>query len=312
MIKKWNKIIKYLKNPMAAFVKLGSMGFFNWMSDEIYLKIAYWTLIGKKLNLKNPKTFNEKLQWLKLHDRKNIYNTIVDKYEVKKYVADIIGSQYVIPMLGVWDKFDDIDFKKLPSQFVLKCTHDSGGVVVCSDISKFDYKAARKKINKSLNHNYYWKGREWPYKDLKPRIIAEKYIEDTEIHELYDYKFFCFHGVPHLCYIVTDRHFGNDEIKCDFFDMDFNHLPLTNSYPNTQKTIKCPQSFEEMKKLAAILSVNIPHIRVDFYEINGKIFFGELTLTSSSGFLRFSPVEWDKKIGDLLHLSPNSVQPTSR
>ena len=171
---------------------LDSRGFFKFMSDEAYLKFMYKLKMKRKLNLSDPQTFNEKLQWLKIYDRKPEYTTMVDKYEAKKYVADIIGEEYIIPTLGVWDRFEDIDFDELPDQFVLKCTHDSGGLVICRDKSKLDLKAAKKKINKSLKRNYYWIGREWPYKNVRPRIIAEKFMTDPTSDDLQDYKFFFF------------------------------------------------------------------------------------------------------------------------
>lgn len=297
------KILIYMKNPMRVFVKLGGWGFFNWMSDETYLKIAFRSLMGKKLNLKNPQTFNEKLQWLKLHDRKPIYTTMVDKYEAKKYVAGIIGEQYIIPTLGIWNKFEDIDFDKLPNQFVLKCTHDSGGLVICRDKSKFDVQATKKKITRSLKRNYFWQGREWPYKDVKPRIIAEKYMEDMNTNDLKDYKFFCFDGEPKILFIATDRANPNEETKFDFYDINYKHLDFTNGHPNAIKEPQKPIKFEEMVTLAGKLSQNIPLLRVDFYEISGKVYFGELTFSHWSGFVPFKPEEWDKILGAWIHLN---------
>lgn len=296
------KILTYMKNPMRAFVKLGGLGFFNWMSDETYLKIAYRSLMGKKLDLKNPQTFNEKIQWLKLYDRKPIYTTMVDKYEAKKYVANIIGEQYIIPTLGVWNKFEDINFDKLPNQFVLKCTHDSGGIIICRDKSKFDIEAARKKINHSLKRNYFWQGREWPYKNVKPRIIAEKYMEDAQSGDLKDYKFFCFNGEPKMLFIASDRANSNEETKFDFYDIHYNHLDFTNGHPNASKPPQKPIQFDEMINLAAKLSQNIPLLRVDFYEISGKVYFGELTFSHWSGFVPFNPETWDKNLGDWINL----------
>lgn len=274
------------------------------LPDKQYLKLAYWARMGKKLNLKNPKSFTEKLQWLKLNDRRPIYTVMVDKYEVKKYVADIIGEEYIIPTLGVWDKFEDIDFDKLPNQFVLKCTHDSGGLVICKDKSKLDLQSARKKINKSLKNNYYFYNREWPYKNVKPRIIAEQYMVDESGYELKDYKFFCFNGVPKALFVATDRANPNEETKFDFFDVDFNHLPFTNGHPNSTHKISKPHCFSDMKSLAASLSKGIPQIRVDLYNINGKIYFGELTLFHWSGMVPFVPEEWDYKFGEWITL-PN-------
>ena len=285
------KILKYIKNQLLHF-----------LPDSLYLRYVYWRCMGKWLNLSNPQTFNEKLQWLKLHDRNPLYTMLVDKYAVKKWAADKIGEQYIIPTLGVWKHFDEIDFDKLPVQFVLKTTHDSGGVVICHDKNTFDKQAARKKLEKSLKTNFYYMGREWPYKDVPRKIIAEKFMVDEQTHELRDYKFFCFNGTPKMLFIATDRQNPTEETKFDFYDMDFNHLPFTNGHPNSHKPIAKPETFDEMVKLAAILSKNIPHVRVDLYEINGKVYFGELTFSHWSGFVKFEPHEWDKKIGDLLKL----------
>ena len=274
----------------------------NILTDKAYIKLEYFRRLHKFPNLKNPKTFNEKLQWLKLYDRKPIYTTMVDKYEAKKYVADIIGEEYIIPTIGAWDKFEDIDFDALPDQFVLKCTHDSGGLAICRDKSKFDIKKARNKINKSLKRNYYWANREWPYKDVKPRIIAEKYMVDESGYELKDYKFFCFNGEMKLLFVAKDRGLETEETKFDFFDEDFNHLPLTNGHPNSEPPYFKPDNFDEMKELAEKLSENIPQLRVDFYNINGKIYFGELTFFHWSGLMPFDPPEWDLKIGEFIKL----------
>lgn len=291
---------------------LASKGVFDRMSDEQYLKMRFKHKFGKELNLDNPQTYNEKLQWLKLHDRKPIYTTMVDKYEVKQYVADIIGEEYIIPTLGVWDRFEDIDFSKLPDQFVLKCTHDSGGLVICKDKSKFDVAAAKEKINKSLRTNYYLHGREWPYKNVKPRIIAEQYMEDCGTQELRDYKIFTFDGVARALFIASERQTSSQETKFDFYDMDFRHLPFTNGHPNADALPAKPETFETMRMLAEKLSENIPHLRVDFYEVNGKAYFGELTFSHWSGMMPFNPPEWDKRFGEWIKLPENhggGVQP---
>ena len=299
--------IRYILDSKYRFNKNASLGFYNKVPDEKFLKRTYALSMNKQLNLEEPKTYNEKLQWLKLYDRKPIYTTMVDKYEVKKYVADIIGEEYVIPTLGVWDKFEDVDFHSLPEQFVLKCTHDSGGLAICKDKSNFDIKKARKKINKSLKRNYYLANREWPYKDVKPRIIAEKYMEDTQTAELRDYKFFCFDGEAKMLFIATDRQKKGEETKFDFFDMDFNHLPFTNGHPNAAVIPQKPKCFEEMKALAEKLSANIPQVRIDFYEVDEKVYFGEITFFHWSGMKPFKPEEWDEKIGSWIKL-PEKTQ----
>lgn len=303
-MKKIYKIIKLILNPLYRFNVLTYYGFFNYLTDKNFLKTKFKLVFGKELNLDKPQTFNEKLQWLKLYDRNPLYTTMVDKYKVKEYVANIIGKEYIIPTLGVYNNTEEVDFDKLPNQFVLKCTHDSGGLVICKDKSKFNYKAAYKKINKSLKRIYFWQCREWPYKNVSRKIIAEQYMEDNKTKELRDYKFFCFNGTPKMLFVASDRQKPNEETKFDFYDMRFNHLPFTNGHPNSSEVIEKPKNFELMKDLARKLSQNIPHVRVDFYEINEKVYFGELTFSHWSGFVPFEPSEWDKKIGDWLIL-PN-------
>lgn len=261
--------------------------------------------MGKKLHLNPPVTYNEKLQWLKLYDRKQEYTMMVDKYEVKKWVADKIGQQYVIPTLGVWEKFEDINFDMLPEQFVLKCTHDSGGVVICHDKSKLNKRNARRKIESCMKHNFFWGKREWPYKNVKPRIIAEKYMEDCKTHDLRDYKFFTFNGVSKVLFVATERS-TKEETKFDFFDMNFKHLPFTNGHPNSDKILHRPEKFDEMKRFAEILGQDIPQVRVDFYEVNGKVYFGEMTFFHWSGMVPFVPEQWDKILGDWISLPSDS------
>ena len=224
---------------------------------------------------------------------------MVDKYEAKKYVANIIGEEYIIPTLGVYDKFEDINFATLPNQFVIKCTHDSGGLIICKDKTKLNIKEARKKINKSLKRNYFYTGREWPYKNVKPRIIAEQYMVDESGTELKDYKFFCFNGEPKLLFVAKDRPYAT---KFNYYDMDFKKLPFKQHYKNFNDYIEKPKGFEKMIELSRKLSKDIPHVRVDFYDINGKVYFGELTFYHFSGFEKFEPEEWDRILGDMLKL----------
>ena len=273
------------------------------MSDERYLKLLFKDRMGYKLNLKDPKTFNEKLQWLKLYNRRPEYTTMVDKYEVKKCVADKIGEEYIIPTIGVWEKFDDIDFDALPNQFVLKCTHDSGGLVICRDKSKLDKVAAREKIERSLKRNYYWHAREWPYKNVKPRIIAEQYMVDESGYDLKDYKFFCFGGEVKLCMIERDRAKGRNGHAVDFFDRNFEHQNITvDGYPNAVQAYKKPENYDELLAIAEKLAKNIPHIRVDLYNVNGRVYFGELTFFQASGNIKFAPIEWDEVLGNWIEL----------
>ncbi|SFX41948.1 ATP-grasp fold amidoligase family protein [Ruminococcus sp. XPD3002] len=309
MNKRIKKILTYAKSPDGWFVLLAYLGLFKKMEDKKYLKKMYLGRMGYSINLESPKKFNEKLQWLKLYDRKPEYTTMVDKYAVKKYVADIIGEQYIIPTLGVWDRFEDIDFDKLPNQFVLKCTHDSGGLVICRDKSKFDFKSARKKINKCLKRNYYYIGREQPYKNVVPRIIAEQYMEDTQNTDLRDYKFFCFNGEPVYCQVISERT-SNETI--DFFDMEWNHQEFTGlALPNEPFSsspipIPIPTQFDEMKKVAKILAKESAFLRVDFYEVKGNLYFGELTFYPASGFGVFSPDKYNLIIGKMLKLPVKS------
>lgn len=280
---------------------LGKKGLLNWMPDEKYLKLIFKTMVGYELNLSEPKTFNEKLQWLKLNDRKPEYTTMVDKYSAKDYVADIIGSDYIIPTLGMWDSFDEIDFDELPNQFVLKCTHDSGGLVICTDKNKFDYKAARKKITKCLKYNYYHAGREWVYKDIKPRIIAEKYMCDAINIELNDYKLMCFDGEVKCSFVCSDR-FSEGGLRVTFYDKDWNVLPFERHYPKSNVPISKPLNYDKMISFAEKLAQNIPFVRVDFYEIAGKLYFGELTFFPGSGFEEFEPQEKDLELGSWIKL----------
>ncbi|MCM1113998.1 MAG: glycosyl transferase [Clostridium sp.] len=277
------------------------------MSDKKYLELRYKYIIGKKLNLENPVTYNEKLQWLKLYDRKPEYTKMVDKYESKKYAADIIGEEYIIPTLGVWDNVNDIDFDALPNQFVLKCTHDSGGLVICKDKSTLDIENAKNTLEHFLHRNFYSIHREWPYKNVKPRIIAEEYMEDESGYELKDYKFFSFDGNVKAMFIATDRN-AETETCFDFFDRDFNHLPVLNGHPNTTKEIHKPVNYEKMIELAEKLSKNIPQVRIDFYNINGKIYFGEITFFHWSGLKKFEPEKYDKIFGDWITLPNKNVQ----
>lgn len=307
------KINTMLHTPRVFMKKFQSSPIFKYLPDKIALKIQYKNIFLKKLDLDNPKTFNEKLQWLKLYNRKPEYSKMVDKYEAKKYVASIIGEEYIIPTYGVWSSFDEIDFDELPSQFVLKCTHGSGDVVVVNDKKDFDIESARQKIEKSLKTNYYKIGREWPYKNVKPRVIAEKYMEDvdvsTEVKEkntckkgLTDYKIFCFDGEARLMLIATDR-FTSKELKFDYFDRDFNWLDFEWTHIRSKSKPQKPPMLEEMFQLAEKLSKGFPHVRVDFYQVADKIYFGELTFFHAGGFEYFKPEEWDYKIGSWIDLS---------
>ncbi len=291
-------IIYYLTHPTkclaAVLNRIGPI-----LPDKLYLKLQFRARMGKKLNLKDPKTFNEKLQWLKLYDRKPEYTVMVDKYLVKKYVADKIGEEYIIPTIGVWDSADEIDFDKLPEQFVLKCNHNSGDVIICTDKSKLDIVETKEKLYKALKRDFYLAGREWPYKNVPRKIIAEKFMGGDSDEGLSDYKLMCFNGKVRCSFVCSERAEG---LKVTFFDNDWMRLPFERHYPASNKEIAKPVNFSKMIELAEILSKDIPFVRVDFYEIKGKIYFGELTLYPGCGFEEFTPEEWDEKLGSWIIL----------
>ena len=297
-------IIKNFKRNKTAFLaSILKRVPFLFKDDELYLKLLFLFEMHYWPDLKHPKTFNEKLQWLKLHNRKPEFTTMVDKYAVKKYVADRIGEQYIIPTLGVWDSFDQIDFDSLPNQFVLKTTHGGGGlaVVICKDKKTFDKRRAKRILEKSLQSDIYMKYREWPYKDVPKRIIAEKYMVDESGTELKDYKFFCFNGEPKYMLLVSGRQAGKK--RFDYFDLNWNHLPVHDvGCPGAERLPAKPDNFEEMIFIAKKLSKGMTHVRVDLYNINCKIFFGELTFFDGSGLCVYDPREWDFKFGQFLKL----------
>ena len=297
-------IIKNFKRNKTAFLaSILKRVPFLFKDDELYLKLLFLFEMHYWPDLKHPKTFNEKLQWLKLHNRKPEFTTMVDKYAVKKYVADRIGEQYIIPTLGVWDSFDQIDFDSLPNQFVLKTTHGGGGlaVVICKDKKTFDKRRAKRILEKSLHSDIYMKYREWPYKDVPKRIIAEKYMVDESGTELKDYKFFCFNGEPKYMLLVSGRQAGKK--RFDYFDLNWNHLPVHDvGCPGAERLPAKPDNFEEMIFIAKKLSKGMTHVRVDLYNINCKIFFGELTFFDGSGLSVYEPREWDFKFGQFLKL----------
>lgn len=302
------KIIHYLSDEDYRFLNNSAHGRLNSMPDEEYLKYMYKIKMGRELDLENPQTFNEKLQWLKLYDRKPIYTTMVDKYASKEYVASIIGEEYIIPTLGVWDRFEDIDFDKLPEQFVLKCTHDSGGLVIVKDKNVFDKTAAKIKINKSLKRNYYYSGREWPYKNVPRKIIAEQYmVNDDSVpeynQELTDYKFYCFNGHVDCCMICYDR--ASNDTKFYFFDREWNlkRINKRGKEAPADFSLPKPECYDEMITIAEKLSQDIAFLRVDLYQSNHRVYFGEMTFYPSSGFDSNYLPETDRYFGDLIDLS---------
>lgn len=303
--RKLKKSGRMLRDSDFRFHHMASKGFMSKVPAEEFLKKEYRFHFGKDLDLDAPKTYTEKLQWLKLYDQRSEYTTMVDKYAVKQYVAERIGQEYVIPLLGVWERVEDIDFDSLPEKFVLKTTHDSGGFVVCKDKSKLNVEESKKKLKHFLGRKYYDYNREWPYKNVKPRIIAEAYMEDSTYKELRDYKFFTFGGVPKVLYIAQGRGRGEPTVA-DFFDMEFNHLPFTIDHDMASVPPQKPKKFELMKELAAKLSEGTPQLRVDFYEVDGRVYFGEMTFFHCSGMVSFHPEEWDEIFGSWVVLPPRS------
>ncbi len=282
------------------------------LPDKLYLKIRHQAELGQKLNLKNPKTYNEKLQWLKLYNRKPELTMMADKYAVRDFVARTIGPQYLVPLLGVWQSFAKIDFTSLPERFVLKCTHDCDGLIICRNKSCLDLAAAKKFLNSSLAKNYFYVAREWPYKQIQPRIIAEQYLDDRSIDQYEDdtspvlnvYKFFCFNGQPRFLLHSVDK---GDDCRYDYFDMDFQPLAMSAGIKKADYAVLEPQNFAKMKQVAALLAQDICHVRVDLFNIAGRIYFNEMTFFNWAGYQPFYPAKWDEILGSWLVL-PAKVQ----
>lgn len=308
--RKIRRAVSYLLHDRSRFCDSLVANLLFWLPDEQYLKLRFRFKMGYWPNLKEPKTFVEKINWLKLHDRNPEYTKMVDKYQVKQYVAQKIGQEYIIPTLGVWERPEDINFNVLPNQFVLKTTHGggSGGVVVCKDKKTFDKKKAFDKLRDSLASDIYRNLREWPYKNVKKQIIAEKYMMPSDkvydpTYDLTDYKFFCFNGEPKYCQVIRDRHTRE---SIDFFDMGWNHLEfvglLSSKQPCYTNPITKPVCFEQMKEICKKLSTGIHFLRVDLYAIDGKVYFGELTFYPASGIGMFQPEDWNEKFGKLIDM----------
>jgi len=297
-----DKIMKYCRRPYLIIGYLAGKfpNLFKFVPDKICIKMQFKAATGQKLNLKNPQTFNEKIQWLKLHGDLQKYANLADKYEVRKFVSNSIGEEYLIPLLGVWDKFKDIDFGKLPKQFVLKCNHDSNSVVICKDKTAFNINKAREKLNKCLKRKFYYAFREYQYKNIKPKIICEKYMVDESGSELKDYKIFCFNGNPKIIQVNYDRFTSS---KKNLYDIEWNYIPVAMTYPtDPNRIINKPSKLEDMLVFAKTLSKGIPCVRVDFYSINDKIYFGELTFTPAAGLGKFEPKEFDFEMGSWIEL----------
>lgn len=304
MTSKFNKIIRVLKDPSLLFLWLLRRYASCVKDDEYYVRMLYFLCMKKKLNLNQPSTFNEKLQWLKLYDQHDEYTDLVDKAKVKSYVAELIGEKYIIPTLGVWDHFEDIDFDLLPEQFVMKCTHDSGSTVVCKDKKNLNVVKVRKKINKALKCDIFVKTREYPYKMVKPKIIVEKYMNDkSQTDDLLDYKIMVFNGEVRCVFVCSNRNHPKG-LCVDFYDLDWNHLPFQRHYRNNPLPIDKPSQMEKMISLSKQLAsrLNAPFVRIDFYQIGEQPYFGEITFYPGNGMEEFTPEEWDYRLGEWLEL----------
>ena len=303
MSKIMSKIRTFIENPQYFITSPASKGWLNWVPDSLYLKVLYRVIMGRKLNLKNPKEYNEKLQWLKLNDRKPEYSTMVDKYEVRGYIGDLLGDKYLIPCLGIYDSVDDIDIDALPDRFVLKCTHDSGSVEICKDKSSFDIEGARHRLSQAMKRNYYATYREWPYKYVKPRIIAEGYLEGDG-GDLKDYKVMCFNGEAKIIEVHENRFVEGKVHTQTFYDREWNIVPLTQIETVTvDRPGERPRQLDEILRLSELIAKNMYHARIDWYIEGDKIYFGEITFFDGSGFESFSTPEMERMLGDMIKIT---------
>lgn len=294
--------MSFLTKPYYRTRVLIKLGCYDSLSDADFLKKVFPKYMGYPLDLENPKTFSEKLQWLKVNYREPIQTVMVDKYEAKLFIAQRVGDQYVIPTLAVWDSVEDIDLDALPNKFVLKCTHDSGGIVICKDKSSFDFEAAKAKLRASLRRDYSKIAREWPYQNVPRHIIAEEYISELGNDDLLDYKMYSFHGEPKLTVVCSDR-FSKTGTRMNFYDINWEPMGIHfGHYPPLPTEFPKPATYEEMKRLTAELSKDCPFLRVDFYEIKGRLFIGELTFFPGAGLETFRPMSKDYELGEWLHL----------
>lgn len=296
------KLVKIIIDKNFRTMVLGRRGFYKTMPDDIYLKRVFKCYMGRTLDLENPKTYNEKLQWLKINERRPEFTMMVDKYKVRNYIKQVLGEEYLIPLLGVWDEPDEIDFNSLPDQFVLKCNHNSGrGMYICTNKKELDVRSVKKNLEKGLKEEYYYAGREWPYKDVPKKIIAEKYMIDPVTKDLMDYKFYCFNGQVKFVMINSDRN-SDQPTKADYFDRSFNWLDFRWGYEHSHIKPEKPHDFEKMIEIAEKLSQNMKHVRIDLYYCANKIYFGEITFFDGSGFDKIEPLEWDYRIGSWIEL----------
>lgn len=309
----WRNILKkilivikrIIKNPRIIFAYINAIGFFNFFSDRFVIKLLWWVRTGKKIDLGNPTTFNEKIQWLKLYDKKDKYSQLVDKYKVRNYIANLIGEKYLVPLIGVWDSVEEIPFDSLPNQFVLKCNHNAAvGLTICRNKDLLDTKRTKSEIKKGMRRNFYFSSREWAYKNVERKIICEKYLNDSFRKELRDYKFFCFNGKAKLIY-VSEGLEHHDTAKISFFDLKGNSVPFhRNDYKEFSESIEFPQTLDEMIRIAEIIAadVNAAFVRVDLYSVDNQVFFSEITFYPNSGYIPFEPNIWDKTLGSWIDL----------
>lgn len=296
-------LLTLVNNPRKLVLPFSQNGFFKWLPDKTVLKLLYWAEMNDHLDLSNPKTFSEKIQWLKIHDRQPRYNLMVDKYRVKDYVGKQIGMEYIIPTYMVWDRPESIDFDSLPESFVIKCNHDSGGLVICRDKKSLNKEETIKKLKESFYKDLYIQSREWAYKNIEHKILAEELITDPDNKDLIDYKFYCFNGKPIYCQVIKDR---NTDQTLDFYDrewklMEFTGL-ATGPEPKRGTYTEKPINYEKMLEIAETLARDTYFVRIDLYNVQGKIYFGEFTLYPKSGLGKFYPDEWNIKIGNMIHI----------
>lgn len=292
--------------PQTAFAYFARSRVSHIFPDKMYLKLQYCANVGKKLNLKNPKTFNEKLQWLKIYNRDPLFTDMVDKYAVRELVAQKIGEEYLVPLIGVWDRADDIEFDTLPDQFVLKCNHDSGSVVICKNKKMLDREMVVEKLNKKLSRDMFFWSREWPYKNIKRKVICEQYMQDQSFDVLNVFKIMNFNNGEQIIQVIQND--KTEEESIDYFDKNWTRLDMRQNFPNSQVPLKKPKNLDTMLELGKKLSEGFPFLRTDFYEINDQVFFSEFTFFSDAGMCKFVPEQWDKELGSRMDITKIGVR----
>lgn len=296
-----SRLLEIIMNPLKIIRPLGSRGFLNWIPDKTYLRLIYRAETGEKLNISNPKKYNEKIQWLKLYNRVPKYTKYVDKYLVRSFIEQKLGTKHLIPLIGVYESAEEIDWDHLPDQFVLKCTHGSGTNIICTDKRELDIEKCKKKLNNWLQKSWFWHGREWPYKNVKPRIICEEYMLDND-EQLKDYRIFCFNGSPKFITVDFDI-IDKTNTRRNLYDLKWNLLEYGITYPRELNyKVSKPKKLDKMLEFSKILSKNIPHVRVDFYSIDEEIYFGEMTFYHQVGLGKIYPEEFEFKMGDWIEL----------